>query len=567
MQLSVLHVFVENGHNGVLKLEIIREFHNLCIKSSVFKINATQKESINVFKSNLDSDPNNPKILDIIPVIFVYDEIYQLPMCEKILEYYDSFIDTKQDSYRVYLGNNLLCTLTRIQFQRVYNFFKSFVTNFALLDSIYSIYLNMLDVNTNKTIESKTEEKEITVQTPVPDLSLIKSVEKPLVSVEALADKKEKNIYEQILDYCLNNTIKFYVIHNILTYLFDISAPNKIKIINNSDNSKTILLTNLFNSNNISDHEFVINILNNNIKNLDENTFNFTQKKILNHIKHITINININNTINNPQDLNVLLILVFIYYLHLYRTIISKYPDFDSFLYFETNIQKSALNYFSKEYLENISFDTLEQDQQVIDNISDINTQIIDSLSEEYKHLIPISQEEFANIVFSKSLSEEKTNIKELQDFDLILSNKKILNISVLMSNQESIDKSNKQAYTFVNTTNYLSSNILLDYRKDIITKAYGYFKEYLNNPSSVFLIKDIPKEIINLFDFFSKSLHLLFNDKNNIYTLNYYKILQKNLPNPKAYSFETYLYIIYNIVIPYHFDTYKIDSFIDVFL
>lgn len=558
MQLSVLHIFINHNYNGVLKLEIVKKFHNLCISSSMYKINTIQNDTLEIFQNNLESDPSNPNIIDIIPTNFVYSEIFQLPICEKIVEYFNNVIRSNTNEYyRVNLGTNLVCSLNKIQMQRVYNFFNSFVMNFALLDSIYSIYLNILNVKGegSSNIESNIEEKNIVkseITTPV----LTKPVEKEIVE-ENRTITRESNIYTQILDYCINNNIKMYVIHHIFTYLKDL-APIKIK---KENNVNILQLNSLYPVSSILlNDEYLLSTLNTLLsKNINEELFNFNQKKIQESIYHY---------INNPQDSVLLLILIFIYYTHLYRTIILKYPDFDNSVYFSSTIQQSALNFFLKDLKFEIS-DCLDYEEQKEKSNMD---SLITTLSENYKHLIPVSQEDFADIIINDINKDSNTitnDDSKLLD-NIVLSTKKIIDINVLISNQEIINKSNTQHLSIVDTSNYVvkdNQSLLLNYQRNIITKTYNYFKNYIENPSSVLLIKDEPKEVINLFDFFSKSISKLFSNTEDISTLNYYKILYSNLPSANKYSFNTYLYLIYNLIIPYYVDVHKVNQFVDYFL
>jgi len=121
-------------------------------------------------------------------------------------------------------------------------------------------------------------------------------------------------------------------------------------------------------------------------------------------------------------------------------------------------------------------------------------------------------------------------------------------------------DKSEDKLYNILNYE-------LVNNGTRVISKAYQHLINYVKNPSSLLLLKetDLPKEIINLFDILSKKiLNPSVISKDNVNTLNYYNILVESLPNSNQFNHITMMYIIFQIMIPYHYDIYHTNQFID---
>lgn len=145
----------------------------------------------------------------------------------------------------------------------------------------------------------------------------------------------------------------------------------------------------------------------------------------------------------------------------------------------------------------------------------------------------------------------------------MIKRNKKIQS-SVLFDPEQTLEQENNN--TLYDILNYESGSS----GTRIISKAYQYLVNYIKNPSSLLLLKDVdvPKEVVNLFDVLSKKiLNPSMISKDNILTLNYYNTLIENLPRPNEFKHITLLYIVFQIMIPYSFDIYSNNQFVDCLL
>lgn len=556
MELSILHIFIDhNTYQGLLRFTIKREFHNLCISLETYKINTQVKETIEIFKNNLLSDPNNPNIINIIPTRLVLKEIFQLTECEKILDMLSDIpkLYGNTQDVRVDFGKNLTCTISTPQVRRIFNFFKSFVTNFAMLDCVYTMYINMLKLSEGIVTQE--------IKEPVVDLAAKPEIKFEPITLEPIIKEDvieqpviENKLIETILNnYTVTNILKSFIIHHIFTHLQYITNSIKIDKTNN-----TINISNLFNSIAIFDSTYSIEVFNTILDNNYENVIVFNQKKILEQI----ISIFDKEELNNEDNLNLVL-LFFIFYIYQYRYIVLKYPDYDVDNYFRKETQQAGINFFIKQ-LNPSKLISVIIDEQIMD-MDKTEDDLINNISNKYKHLIPISEDDFLNLALKEYNDTDKSNISKIENFNL--NKKKIININSMININMAIDKSFKNKSLLVNTEIYADRSGLINYEPNILTKTYLHFKEYINNPQSVLSVKDLPKPIINLFDFFSRNIANIFKDKNVTSTLDYYKMLYTNLPTPKSYSHQTYLFLIFNLVIPYYYDTYQTNEFVDFFL
>jgi hypothetical protein len=208
----------------------------------------------------------------------------------------------------------------------------------------------------------------------------------------------------------------------------------------------------------------------------------------------------------------------------------------------------------------------------------EINRDEINKLSLLYKHLLPISQEDFADKIFV----DLNNNQKKILPIDFKINTKKVIDINNFLNDTNGKNHLQSKFFDSDNTLNPVESDLIneykfLDYKvipsgngEKIISETYKCLINYTKNPSSLLLIKDnkISKSVINLFDTLSK--YLLTKDKikkEDISTLYYYNLLVDVLPDSSVFKHTTLLYIIYQIMIPYHYDIYSNTQFVDVFL
>lgn len=180
-----------------------------------------------------------------------------------------------------------------------------------------------------------------------------------------------------------------------------------------------------------------------------------------------------------------------------------------------------------------------------------------DEISKKYSFLRGIDQSEFIQKVFSE--------VKDLEPVDMVNGYHTILDINHL------IDPPNFGNSPLVEIKIPQFKDKLLYYsrsKKDskIITETFELFINYLNNPLSLKNNKEGLSYIVKYFDVLSTKVFNDVNfrkDMNNTYQ--YYLILEKYLDRRTDMS--TFLFLIYQLVIPYMYYYYDITLYEDTFL
>ena len=190
----------------------------------------------------------------------------------------------------------------------------------------------------------------------------------------------------------------------------------------------------------------------------------------------------------------------------------------------------------------------------------------IDAISQRYAYLEPLSQERFAETVF-QNLDSSEESVVQIPEF----GSKRLLDVEKFLNSKVSERQNPLMVDTGSRKTGTMGKHYLSYAREkgepNLISEAYHYFVRYLTNPVVVTTIPSgkIPLGVLKYFD----RLKTIFNDnifkKEYCSTMKYYDILQKELGPDVDYG--TYLYIIFQIVVPYYYHMHHVHIFEDQFL
>jgi hypothetical protein len=211
---------------------------------------------------------------------------------------------------------------------------------------------------------------------------------------------------------------------------------------------------------------------------------------------------------------------------------------------------------------KNLEYDRIEIIESLNQSEGEINTHIdIEKISEKYKYLIKLSKEEFIKSILHDINESDNSNIDYNSKPSLNLQNPKILNISYLLELTEE-RPNNLINYTKIEIPNFIKAN-------KIITDEYLQILYIIN--SSGF----IDKSKLNLR--ITKFSDIIINDIFKIIDKDYSNLISTliimntviNTAFKEKELVDEYskLFILYKIVIPYLYDKYNIDKFIDYFL
>jgi hypothetical protein len=352
-----------------------------------------------------------------------------------------------------------------------------------------------------------------------------------------------KNIFNFIID----PSLKFLLINNILNY-YQYINKSEIKKEIKKNNLLFITCPNLININIGYNHNILFSLIIS-LKNYDNEKLNYIFNKIVDNI-----------LINDFEDSNYILCLLFL--LFIYSLILSNIHIKDFFIenfeniLLDINKQKNIINYFLKKISQNKII--LEFKKINIDNIKKISDTDLEQIINKFNYLRKIDEKDFLKNIILNINSKEK-EIQDKLNFnypdDILINNKKIININNLLNN----------------TNNNLLLNYKLDKNNNLTTDIYTELITYSKNK---LIITDLLKEndhikltIKKFFPLLDNILNINIFPENIINTIDYYKILSENFNDPKIINHIIYLNIIFKIIIPFYYNTYKIDKFIDLLI
>lgn len=586
MTLSVCHMYVEhNTYQGILKFSLIREYHTFTIKMELFKINPNGDQNlVKTFVKNCDDDPNNPNISSLISNKLEYTESFNLRQSEDLLYQFSEIpkMQNQEDPtrrFKITVGK-LEMVLTFKNLVRVYRFFESFVYNYFILDAAYNIYIQQISSHTppKETMQSidNSESREIE-QTITEDennnqnnqeLITPKTENKNIVGTDKTKNTNgQKNELDIILSLALSKSLKSSAVHYIFSYYRYINN-DACKVEQDENGIMQVTIPKILPTQYVFDKNYFLSLVESCLDNEDFSTekVDYVVRKLL--ATFFTTN---RSVLENNICVMTTCYLLFIYFLRYTADLFP--PEFkNKFFQFVESAHKQTqlFNYFVKYfpalsgYRNKIQFNITELNDQYFTE----NTDIITQASEEYKYLKSSSEEKFANLVFD-FIQDEKQKTHQVNNFRITHS--RTLDVhQILQFNKSNKDK--KQSILFESTHLDDDKKATYDFLEfsngDLQTKEYKYFKEYLNNTSSIMMVNDtdLTRDIKLLFNILSHvTQNELTSEDNDL--LKIYDTIVNVLPHPEQIEHTTILKILYKVVVPYQYYTYNIHKFNDYFL
>lgn len=564
MELGNRFFFINGGNNyiGVLKVSNVRQFDQFVLRLELLKFKQYDNNIINHIKQECEKNSTRLSMLKKVDYdltdscALTYNEI------ESYLKQFAGEIQQIMASgaqltslYNFCLANKVYVILSVEQAQRLYFDMESFYKNYFMLESIFKM---MIHQGTEQELPkiSNTGKKAIAPPPPPP----------PSPTVEQEIEYKELTNLDNILYFSLNKVISTSLVHTIFNYYKYVSKKSCFKETDENGNTIITIPSILPNKYIFNSDYFKQVVLSN--SDIDVGTLPMYFDKLLMMLKNDEIS-------NNPMYVMMISYMLFMYSLrYLYET--HTFYLLNSFDTIISNniIQMKVLNHHVQTYShqKNVQFrvnnvDVFEFDQ--MDFSEDIK-----KISNEYKYLINVSGEEFVNKVIS-GLEESESNIRPI---DFNIKEEKVLDLNVLKNNKIREQHSkfvdvflfdpNKETGDSISEETMTAELLHYNFSDNQITFAYKAFLNYLQNPGSLMLIKDeIPLSVKNLFELLKEILTPnIFFDK-QINTIKYYEVLCQHLPNANIISHKTILYIIFQIIVPYYYDVYKEQKFIDYLL
>ena len=542
IQLGTYLYFIDNTNDfqGILETGIIKRFEKFLflVRLRKFKKRIDDNQLISFAYSECFNNPYNKQLIEKIDNYIVCETFYDYRKSESFIrDFKDKVKQINNDLYSLEFENNIFCTLSRDQLNSFYKNINSFYLNYLILVSMYSI----ISIGIPK-------QDDIIVTTDVPDKKIVTE------------DKDKLELVDHVLSLCLNGIVRYTIIDWLfknISYIEYFKLPiEKIddnNQIQNFDQKKIILEINqLFCDGYIGNLRFIKELIIS-FEDINESKLIFYINRIINAIIENKVNIR-----NDKISLFLMIELLFLYFLiFIYKTHTTNFlTNFENWM-LDISIQTKIFN----TYIDSISkkshlleIKTIKLEEKNIENQSQ------DEIEEKYGYLRDIDQYEFLDMIFLHNTNKkQEKNISELK-----INRKTIIDLNKIFSKDDiKLEFGNIQ----FNLLQYQKNN-----KDNVITDAFRLIIEYSKDHSiilndSLFDRFGIPKSVTKLFDSIQKLLNQKTFKKENVSTFMFYKILMNNIPELSELDNSITIFIIYQIIIPYYYKTYKITKFIDCFI
>lgn len=519
LKLSQRLIVIDNGTDfkGILHCSILRVLDKFCFELKLRKFKVISDEIFKTVKNEINK--NSFDRLDLVDKIdndILFTHLMTVHDCEQ----YSSFLGKQikhiitndknindNNYYRFIIDNVLKVILTLNQAKKLFSDLQAFVSNYMILDSMYRLL--------NPQIQVQDESAQ--------NIIIDNNVKDNIIDTNLQATHTD-SFLDDVLNLCINNVVRSYILHETISYFSLYSAAIK-----KEDNIITI--PGLFKNSQFYPSSYLKSLI---------ISLSTIEHQTLDHFIELTLSYLQNN--NDNVKIFIATFILFIYYLvKTYQTHPINVQNELEIWISKTDTQKKLLNHYSP----NIKFDIVQTD--VIDN----NDTIISEISSKHQYLLRLSENEFCNTVFN-----EVSNIDNKIPVNFNLSHPIVINIE-----------------KFFNTKSFLTSYTHFEDNPEIITLAYRTFIGYTtstNNISKETILNNatnIPVSVVKLFPLLSTSITTLNFNKDISDTLKYYTIICSFLKDPSIFNHIDILYIVFQIIIPYYYHMYNQTIYTDYFL
>lgn len=533
----------QSAYIGVIKLDSIIYADNILLSFELFNF---KSKPTSILIESFDSYVSNREFLKTLPIEKAFEFQFDLSKAEQYYQYLLSVYDAGSNGLTSIEVSNLRLYLNSIQIFSIICYFQNFIMGY-----------NNLKINIDIFREKQIQKRESAPIKYTPDIiSVDKEESKVIIDSEIIIDT-DNSFINELLKLSPSNIVTY----NISKYIQDILSNDEIDIISISRderNNVTITIQPLINFNYIRLTETgvynFINIL---------DSFNFTVPEYINKLKSLVKGLIYIIYKGNANDFNISIkvieFLILIYTLKSDPNQISIISNEDQNInntMIET-IVNNAIDFiltksreFQSENAFKISFFHSLKPELIKNKINDEDIKKI--LNDEI-YLMDIDKLQFIETVLHQT-----NNLKKKGEISLILGNPIIINIEELLLN-------NGFGYKLLEIKDKQFSNnkvITLEYYK-ILKIGTSLFQDiYFEKETELDLIiskyysgiEAILKQISNA------EVEILLTSTLNLM----YQFIK---PNIEAASTQIELFILYKIVIPFIYDTFKISVFTDYFI
>lgn len=561
---KLYYVPVGLKNDKILTVNLSREFDKFLLVLELYKINNITEEIVNLIIEHCKKNPERNSLLKKIDCSLVdnykldYYEVEEyLNTLEKRIEKINSKISSDDEIFRFSIFDNFIINIDKKSVYRLYNDFKSFYSNYLILDSIYKmIFIKNPAENINEKIGLKDV---ININTNInneDNNSPNNSIENSSKDVSS-TDKK----YDRVISE--DNLVLFYHLYNLCVDYYSNIPINLISLDSNVLKIPPIF-NRFFEYNSKIISESIYSILQ-----INKNSIN----DILNMIRKLSFDI-LSFSLEENNKIAPIYIMgrIFLLYMYCLTFVYLKNEE-----YFENKYELLVNNTEQQEKLINLIYSKMLKDvplnieisthsySEIIENF--INDQIEEKIKFDCENIFGYvknfnSEEEFYQTVFKHITSQYDTNtiFSEGFYFNDLKDNK--------------IKETIKCADLFFNNTIEYSSE---DNQKSL----YSLFKEFCADRKS-FILKNISsnsaeefnnKKYINsfniIFDIINSKEFIDLTQTNSNIISDYYDIFYNKFksifpPHELSSIYDSIYFrdIIFKIIVPYLNETKNIKIF-----
>lgn len=566
----------------IIRMEIIPVQQSLQLELSFYFLNTNlTKTIIESFQSN----DSNREYFKYLPTIKVYSTNLSLSDCEMLILQLSPYISNQNITFDMiyeFSTKWFKIKATHYHFYLIHNFIKGFISNYMYLQCEY-FKSNSNEQNANVAVTNNSQ--------PIVEIknnNLEEYKDKEIEIIHDNIDLDHLTILNDSLQHCSNNLMKYYISKYIQTYINCETYENDFNILLQQSNNINYILINinpLIDINLIALSPSHFNSIQSVINSINLNKMEITdkQRSITNNIIYL-VNLYLDNKVDKKILLLPLKILEFLLFIFISKdqnlpinqfSISNHNPlGFHNFyLRWINHYIKLTIDSFASEF-DNSRYSTIVFNHPIYskyDNkIEDLDT--LEQLLNKERYLLDVDKTSFINNVFAK-VTEDKEKKKI---FKATRNNKQV---NLILNKPQTIDliyyiSSSNNTSGWLSYKLIESNNKLLNGHK-IITPEYEHLLIIAtsNNKS---LIADTIKSKMNpkLLRFYDTIMNHIFveiassmkemNSISSLYLVNHH--IRPFLIDEDNISAETELFILYRTVIPYLYDIYNIDKFIDYF-
>lgn len=556
-ELPYRFLLIQQGtYLGVLKISYINDANKLLILLELYDL---KQQLIQSLKDSFHANPLCESVFESLGKSLRKRNIFGMGFAEDLVSQIDQ-LDFSQPQILIKFPDFNLW-LDKKNIYRLRYFLIQYLSSYDILSKLYINieYHNKQELNT-VTVEQN--------QQKIPESQVQNN--KVLEHNNLIIENDISQLLSDILSLTKSNILKYYIIKLIIDY----NQYNNI--ITQSNNELIIETTPLLQTNNLSsktianDIEYILNSL---AYQREESS-----EIVKQCIKQICYIIQLNKTESEYYTLiRILQFIIFIYVLNSKQpAVLNKYLNegiynIGEFINWVTNL---SIDYLIVESLIDVPYKKIQfKGPTKVDLIIDDNTKIrdiekIDVAIEKYKYQLDIDKESYLKHV---SLFIDKSdNIKDQAIRGFLIGDEKHCNLT----------QSTVLSIPYLLTNKHINPLLhyqLLDSKEEhkYITKEYCDVIRLANNQQlnddNIKILKEINNTIALNATRINNIMITLAKIKTKTSPMNTISLIH-NYIFPEFYnngiktSFETLLFILYRIIIPYLYDMYNINEFIDYF-